>query len=166
MDTFAYVFALTFIALAMAPAVAHALEFPGKKRLTREAYFTVQPIYYPGFTIAGIAEVVAIFATFALLWETPRNTAAFWLLATSLAALLGMQAVFWGITQPVNKYWLQTMKLTGAGARFFGTDAQRQRRVANDPVEWTLLRDRWEYSHITRAALATASLILVASAKP
>jgi hypothetical protein len=45
------------VAVAMVPALAHALEYPGKMRLSRDAYLTVQPIYYPGFTIAGgIAE--------------------------------------------------------------------------------------------------------------
>jgi hypothetical protein len=49
---------VALVALAMAPAVAHALELPGKLRLSREAYLTVQRIYYPGFTIVGgIAEV-------------------------------------------------------------------------------------------------------------
>jgi hypothetical protein len=41
------------IAVAMARALAHALEFPGKMRLTKETYFAMQPIYYPGFTIGG-----------------------------------------------------------------------------------------------------------------
>jgi hypothetical protein len=49
---------LIFVVLAMVPAVAHALELPGKLRLTKDAYVAVQPIYYPGFTIVGIAEPV------------------------------------------------------------------------------------------------------------
>src|SRR5437763_16927673 len=49
---------ILLVALAMAPALAHFLEFPGKSRLTKDAYLAVQPIYYPGFTIAGsIGEV-------------------------------------------------------------------------------------------------------------
>src|SRR5258707_14819483 len=40
---------ILLVALAMAPALAHLLEFPGKSRLTKDAYLTVQPIYYPGF---------------------------------------------------------------------------------------------------------------------
>ena len=38
-----------WVAIAMAPVLAHALEYPGKMRLSRDAYLTVQPIYYPGF---------------------------------------------------------------------------------------------------------------------
>jgi hypothetical protein len=48
-----HVIAITLAALAMAPAVAHALELPGKARLSKEAHVTVQQIYYPRFTIAG-----------------------------------------------------------------------------------------------------------------
>jgi hypothetical protein len=42
------------------PSVAHALELPGKRRLTREQYFAVQPIYYPGFTVIGGTEPLSI----------------------------------------------------------------------------------------------------------
>ena len=47
------------IACALAPGLAHALELPCKLRLTKEAYFAMQPIYYPGFTIAGMSELLA-----------------------------------------------------------------------------------------------------------
>jgi len=50
------VVSLILVVLAMVPAFAHALELPGKLQLTKDAYLTVQPIYYPGFTIAGISE--------------------------------------------------------------------------------------------------------------
>jgi hypothetical protein len=39
--------ALCVVALATVPAAAHALELPGKLRLGREDYLTVQAIYYP-----------------------------------------------------------------------------------------------------------------------
>ena len=38
----------------MALALAHALERPGKMRLSKE--LAIQPIYYPGFTFGGTAE--------------------------------------------------------------------------------------------------------------
>jgi len=38
---------ILLVAVAFAPALAHVLEFPGKRRLNKEAYLTVQPIYYP-----------------------------------------------------------------------------------------------------------------------
>jgi hypothetical protein len=48
------------VAVAMALALAHALELPGKLRLTKAQYLAVQPIYYPGFTIGGVAEPLGL----------------------------------------------------------------------------------------------------------
>ena len=89
-------------AVTMALSLAHALEFPGKLRLKKEQYLAVQPIYYPGFTIGGIAEPAVILATLALLIMTPAGTAAFWLVAGALAALVTVQVIFWTKTQPAN----------------------------------------------------------------
>jgi hypothetical protein len=41
------------VSVAMALALAHALELPGKMRLDKETYLAMQPIYYPGFTMGG-----------------------------------------------------------------------------------------------------------------
>ena len=73
------VLTLILVVLAMVPALAHALELPGKLRLTKDAYFAVQPIYYPGFTIAGIGEPVAIISTIILLVLTPLGSVDLWL---------------------------------------------------------------------------------------
>jgi len=108
------------VALAMAPALAHALELPGKMRLTKEAYFAVQIIYYPGFTIAGgIGEAVGMISTIMLLVITPLGSVDFWLTLVALLGLVSMQAVYWLFTHPVNKFWLQGEKLSGLGSGFF-----------------------------------------------
>jgi len=67
----------------MALALAHALELPGKMRLSKEAYLAVQPIYYPGFTIGGsIGEAGGMLALLGLLAFTPYASAGFgWTLA-------------------------------------------------------------------------------------
>jgi hypothetical protein len=39
-----YVIAITLVAFAMAPAVAHMLELPGKVRLPKQTYVTMQQI--------------------------------------------------------------------------------------------------------------------------
>ena len=44
------VVAVLVVAIVMALSLAHALELPGKLRLSKEDYLAVQPIYYPGFT--------------------------------------------------------------------------------------------------------------------
>src|SRR5205814_7603787 len=88
------------------PGARRLLEFPGKSRLTKDAYLTVQPIYYPGFTIAGgVGEVGGLIAVLAIVFLTPQGTPAFWLRLVALAAIVGMQVVFWLFTQPVNKFW-------------------------------------------------------------
>ena len=153
---------ILLVALAMAPALAHLLEFPGKNRLTKDAYLTVQPIYYPGFTIAGGAgEVGGLMAVLAVLLLTPQGTPAFWLRLVALAALLGMQVVFWLFTQPVNKFWLQSTTLGGFGEAFFNVGSGTHRVRSDDPDGWKRMRDRWEYSHIVRAALAGLSFLLL-----
>jgi hypothetical protein len=66
MTIFLQVLATFLAAVAMAFALAHAAG-PGKMRLGKEAYLTVQPIYSPGFTVGAIAEPAAIVATLGLL---------------------------------------------------------------------------------------------------
>jgi hypothetical protein len=152
---------LILVVLAMVPALAHALELPGKLRLTKDTYFAVQPIYYPGFTIAGISEPVAIISTIILLVVTPRGGADFWLTLVALVGLIGMHAVYWLFTHPVNNFWLQGKKLSGLGSGFFslGSASKQGSQSDTSTVDWTNLRDRWEYSHVARAGLAFLSFI-------
>ena len=51
---------LLFVAIAMATMLAHALELPGKLKLSKDEYLATQRIYYPGFTIGGAAEPIAL----------------------------------------------------------------------------------------------------------
>jgi len=91
----------------MAPALAHALEFPGKMRLRREEYFAVQHIYYPGFTIGGGIGEVGGFVTSALLvFLTPGNRPPS-ISRLGACGLIAMQAVYWILVHPVNKAWLK-----------------------------------------------------------
>jgi hypothetical protein len=90
---------LFLIALTMACAVAHALELPGKMRLPKEVYLSVQPIYYPGFTVVGgFAEFGALLMLFALLFLTPREGPTFALTLWAFIALLSLQVVFWVVS--------------------------------------------------------------------
>lgn len=65
------ILSLLLVAITMGLSLAHALELPGKLRLDEAAYKKVQEIYYPGFTIGGIAEPAGIVALAALLYLTP-----------------------------------------------------------------------------------------------
>jgi hypothetical protein len=135
-----------------------ALELPGKLRLTKEQYLAVQTIYYPGFTIGGVAELASIIAAAALLLLTPVGTSQFRLIAGALAALVAVQAIFWMQTQPVNKYWLQSTQLSSAASRFFEAGS------ALSAADWVEMRDRWERSHVMRAVASTIALLLLTTA--
>jgi hypothetical protein len=150
---------LFLVALTMACAVAHALELPGKMRLPKDVYLAVQTIYYPGFTVVGgFAEVGALLMLFVLLFLTPRDSPALALTLSAFIAVVSLQVVFWVVTQPVNRFWLSDQKLGRGGAAFFGT------RGSHQISDWTVLRNRWEYSHVARAVMATAALMLLATA--
>lgn len=149
------------VSLAMALSLAHALEFPGKRRLDERTYQAVQPVYYPGFTIGGaIGEPGGTLATAALLFFTPPRTADFWLTLAALLGLIAMQVVYWLVTHPVNRFWVEGEKMGRAGAGFFSAGA-RQSAADATRAEWTVLRDRWEYSHVARAFLSLTSFILL-----
>jgi hypothetical protein len=153
------VIVIVLVSVNMALALAHALELPGKLRLSRDVYTAVQPIYYPGFTIGGgIGEFGGILATVVLLIATPRDAAAFALTLAALVLLLIGHGIYWLVTHPVNQFWLRDQELKGAGRAFFSFGGQR-----STSDSWTSLRNRWEYSHVARAVIALAALILLAT---
>jgi hypothetical protein len=145
------------VALAMTFVVAHAAEYPGKLRLSREEYLATQTIYYPGFTLGGISEIASVIALGVLAYMVRDTAAVFWLTVAAFVALAALHAVFWLVTQPVNNFWVRDVKMKGAGTRFFGVNAGEH---GHQP-DWTELRDRWERSHIIRAALGVLGLLLL-----
>ena len=155
------------VAIAMALALAHALELPGKLRLDKDIYKSVQSIYYPGFTIGGA--IGEFGGTIALIWLsllTPKGTADFRLTIVALLGLIVMQAIYWLITQPINRFWVKNVKLNRFRSNLFRFGAKRLEKP-HAPL-WTELRDRWEYSHVARAGCAAVSFIalLLALANP
>jgi len=145
------------VSVAMALALAHALELPGKMRLSKEAYLAVQPIYYPGFTMGGgIGEGGGIIALLALLVLTPYASTRFWWTLAAFVLLLTMHLIYWVVTHPVNNFWIKDIEMTGLGAAFFSLLVPS---AAEAGAEWSKLRDMWEYSHVARAVLAMLSLI-------
>jgi hypothetical protein len=155
---------IVLVAGAMTPALAHALEYPGKLRLQKDAYVATQQIYYPGFTYGGgVAEILAILATFLLTIVTSYGTASFWLTLAAFVAMLSMHAVYWLVTHPVNNFWVEGLDLKGFGRGFFAL-APTGRGYDGAAPAWTELRDRWEASHIVRAGLSGLALVLLATA--
>src|SRR5258708_953507 len=107
--------AIVLAAVGMSLALAHALELPGKRRLGRDAYFAVQTIYYPGFTVGGaFGEPLAMVATVVTLLFTRSGTTAFWLVLSAFACLAIEHSVYWLVTHPVNKIWLREQNVQGA----------------------------------------------------
>jgi hypothetical protein len=155
------ILAIVTVAVAMALSLAHALELPGKLRLSKEQYLATQPIYYPGFTIGGMAEPAGMLLVLLLMLLTPTGAAGFWLTAGALAALTAMHAAYWLLTHPVNNFWLRDTRLQGAGARFFSFGSSEPADAADG---WMNLRDRWELSHVVRAVLGMIGLALLVAA--
>ena len=90
-----HTFTVLVVSVAMALAVAHALEMPGKRRLSRE----------PGFTMEGISEPLGVALVLVLLLVTPVASTTFWLLVAAVVGLVGTQVVYWLIVHPTNKVW-------------------------------------------------------------
>ena len=143
--------------------VIHALELPGKLRLSKEHYLAVQTIYYPGFTIGGAGEFVGLLALLALVIATPKDTAAFWLTLSAFIVMLATHAIYWIVVHPVNNFWLKDFKLKPFSAAFFLFDPLK-RAAGGGTADWTALRDQWEYGHAARAALALLGLTLLTTA--
>lgn len=146
--------ALALTAIVAVPALAHALELPGKLRLDERGYRIAQTIYYPGFTVVGAAEVAAPAVTLVALVTASTSRRRRLAHAVALAGLVGIQALFWTVTQPANREWTRDAPLGRAGRRFFRPDRHRDRGRA----DWVAARNRWEASHVARAVLAVTSV--------
>jgi hypothetical protein len=153
------VVALVLVALVLSSTLAHAMELPGKMRLAKEAYLATQQIYYPGFTIAGGAEPAGLLVLLILAVIVAGTGAGFWLTLAALPALAAAHGIYWLVTHPVNNFWLKDFELKGAGKGFFALGSR-----GLDNADWKALRDRWEYSHLARAALGLIAFICLATA--
>jgi len=154
------VVAVLVVAIVMALSLAHALELPGKLRLSKEDYLAVQPIYYPGFTFTGFAEPLSVVVLIALLFWIPGSTA-FWLVFAALIALAAVNAIYWVVVHPVNNFWLKDFALKGASGAFFKSGASQS---DEGEVDWIAYRNRWEGGHVVRAVLSLIALVLLATA--
>ena len=111
---------LMLVAVTMALVVAHALEYPGKMRLSKQEYLATQTIYYPGFTLGGIAEGVSVIALGVPAFLTRGSGATFWLTLAAFLAAVALHLVYWMLTHPVNNFWVKDVKMDRPDTRFFG----------------------------------------------
>ena len=150
----------------VATAMVHALELPGTRRLGEDRYHTVQPIYYPGFTVGGlVGEPGGLPATLLLVLSIPAATPTFWLTSTAFIVLLAMHLLYRMLTLPLEQLLAQGTDLkTRAGGFYVADPFNKTARLRAANSDWTMLRDRWEHSHLARAALAMLRLILLVTA--
>ena len=130
---------LLFVALALAPAMAHLLELPNKIGLSHDDYLTVQHIYN-GWALLGFVVYGAIFSTLALTLLTRRRRGELGYALTAFLCLVGTQVVFWSFTFPANRATANWTVL---------------------PDNWIALRAQWEYSHAASAVLNLVALLAV-----
>jgi hypothetical protein len=149
---------LTVVVLSC--SLAHVLELPGKLRLPREAYVMVQSIYYPGFTLAGLSEPLAILVMGLLCLLMPRDDPAFWWTLAAAALLVLVHGLYWLMTHRVNRFWIEGQDLGAAGRGFFGKAIATEPECTADEV-WLRRRNRWELSHVVRAMGAAGAFALL-----
>ena len=140
----AYHNGIRFITLLLAtftliPGMAHLLEMPHKMQLTVESYATVQYIYQ-GWAWLGIIQVGAILFTGILLLYERRTGGSFSLILVAFICLLLTLVIFFIFTYPAN----------------IATN-----NWAVLPLNWTQLRQQWEYSHAVNAVLEMIAYILL-----
>jgi hypothetical protein len=148
---------LCLIALTLGLSTAHALEYPGKRRLSESEYRTVQAIYYPGFTIGGLIGELGGMVGLASLLALETPSAMTWLIVSSLGMMIVGHAVYWTLTHPTNAAWLKGTNLDASSTVFFGLWVTKE-------TDWRRLRDMWELSHVARAALHLSSFLCLAIA--
>jgi hypothetical protein len=129
-------------ALAMAAAVAHALELPNKLAMDQQDYFAAQQSYRGWNQLAFLLsiEVTGMIAFAASYW---RVRPICWRLFVALGFVVLAQLAFWFFTFPANA----------------ATD-----NWTVIPLNWATLRAQWEYSHLAGAIfqLLAFSFLLLA----
>jgi hypothetical protein len=134
---------IMLIALAMAAAVAHAMELPAKVKLEPRLYVMLHRTLYPNFgRIAGVAEFVAVVVLVWLVWRVRENPVLFIPTLVGALSMIAAHAVFWVLVQPANT----TMAAWSLDAI---------------PTDWEQWRNRWEYSHAARSVLIFGALAAV-----
>src|SRR5262245_58824778 len=124
----------------MASALCHLMELPAKMTYDAPLYVKLHRTLYPMFgRTAGIAEFLAVIAVIGLAWQVRDEPAFFLPTLISAILLVSAHAVFWILVQPANT----TMAAWSLDAI---------------PADWTRWRNRWEYSHATRAGLTLVAL--------
>jgi hypothetical protein len=136
-------FSLLFVALVLAPALAHLLELPNKIGLSREEYLVVQQIY-SGWALLGNVVFGALLSTLVLTIMVRHQPRVFALTLAAFLCVVAAHVVFWIFTFPANQLTSNWTVL---------------------PENWMALRAQWEYSHAAGAVLNLVGFILLVLAE-
>jgi hypothetical protein len=128
---------LLFVALSLAPSMAHLLELPHKIHLPAAEYLTVQQIY-TGWALLGIVVVGALLSVLALALVERMHSMRVAPTVFALLCIVGAQVAYWTFTYPAN---VATQNWTML------------------PQNWMTLRTQWEYSHAVGAILNLLALV-------
>lgn len=135
-----------FVGLSMGPAICHLLEMPAK--MTYDGPFwlkLLQTLYPPAFgSIGAIFEVGAVITSIILVFLVRHRKSAIGWTILGAICMVAVHASFWIWIAPVNaKMGVMTPETL--------------------PIDWTSLRNQWEYTHAARAYLhmvALAALVI------
>jgi uncharacterized membrane protein len=130
-------------ALALGLTLTHDLEIPGKHSLDGAEWLNVQHTFYGGFAIlGGIAEVLGLISTGALLVLLRAQRTSFVLTLLAALSFLGMLALFTFGNNPLNQQiaaWTpQTL-----------------------PANWQQVRDAWDRYHAISSVLAAVAFTVL-----
>jgi hypothetical protein len=128
-------------ALSMGAAFAHLLEMPAKLRYDGPTWLhLLQTLYPPGFgTVGAACEVLAVVASLMLVVATRNRRKAFPWTLLGFSCVLASHAIFWIWVNPVNMTMVPLTPDTLV-------------------MDWTRLRDQWEFAHASRAILQIVAL--------
>lgn len=128
-----------FMTLSLIAPMAHLLELPNKMSLPGREYLVVQQVY-KGWSFLGIVEVLTLITLSILVFMVRSDQKVFFIVVQSLFTFIAAMVIFFVFTQPVNTVTENWTTL---------------------PQGWEKLRNRWEYSHATRAGLILYSWIML-----
>ncbi len=128
--------AILLTAAALIPGGAHLLEIANKISLDQEHYLIVQQIYR-GWALLGVIIVAAIIANAIMAFMMQIQTTPMVCAATAALLLCITLGIFFIWTYPAN---------------------QATSNWTMIPENWQVLRQQWEYSHVTNAIVTFLAL--------
>ena len=131
---------ILLVSLTMAMSVSHLLQLPARFNVEPSLWVTLQAFNLPFSPLIGIIlEGCAWVATVVLAFLIRQRRPAYRWTVVAMMAMMAAQVAWWLLIFPANlaiETWTPTTM----------------------PIEWTRVRDQWEYTHVVRAVLHILSL--------